>query len=71
MKTNAILARTIFKEIGRVRWSKLDDAFAVKTELGARLMLSPILVAIHPLWPILTKSSFPSRCAGEGSQRKL
>jgi hypothetical protein len=40
MKRSSICARLIFKEIGEVRWTQFD-AFAVKTELGATLLLSP------------------------------
>jgi hypothetical protein len=40
MKQKPICARSVFEEIGKVRWTRFD-AFAVKTKLGASLLLSP------------------------------
>ena len=40
MKRNPKSAKSVFKEIGKVRWTPYD-AFEVKTELGARFLLSP------------------------------
>lgn len=40
MKPNKKSARSVFKEIGKVRWTQFD-AFAVKTKLGATFLLSP------------------------------
>lgn len=41
MKRKQICTRTIFRELGKVQWSQTHDAFAVRTELGATLLLSP------------------------------
>lgn len=40
MNRNSISARSVFKEIGKVRWTPYD-AFEVKTILGAKFLLSP------------------------------
>jgi hypothetical protein len=40
MKRNPKTARSVFKEIGNVRWTRFD-AFEVKTNLGAVFLLSP------------------------------
>ena len=40
MKRNSICARSVSKEIGKVRWTRFD-AFEVKTKLGATFLLSP------------------------------
>lgn len=40
MKRTSICARSLFKEIGKVRWTRCD-AFEVKTEQGAKFLLSP------------------------------
>ncbi len=39
MKSCELTSRSIFKEIGKVRWR--FDAFAVRTERGATMLLSP------------------------------
>ena len=40
MKRKPMCARSVFKEIGIVRWTRFD-AFAVKTKGGATFLLSP------------------------------
>jgi predicted GNAT family acetyltransferase len=64
MKSHQLTSRSIFKEIGEVRWR--FDAFAVRTKRGAIMMLSPNS-DVSPSVVRIDEIRVPERIRGRGA----